>query len=146
MSYSQLAVILTGFLAGFISIIIVVFLLKRYKKEEDGYDDIKNTSFVFSGNIKQTGLLDAVQLLELGAREGVLHVYSGRRKGYLSFYKGKVIDAFFRNLTGRKAVVEMFKIDDGDFYFEPKTVDQPRMIKDSIIDLAFELDKVDNKN
>jgi hypothetical protein len=95
------------------------------------------TSFMFSGNLKQTSLLDAIQFLEIGKREGILHIYSGRRKGYLTFSGGKVIDAFYRNTTGREGVLMMLDLEEGDFYFEPKAVQQPHLISDSIMDLAF---------
>ncbi|MBD3390873.1 MAG: DUF4388 domain-containing protein [Chitinivibrionales bacterium] len=111
------------------------------RRPDEGGDDIKNTSFVFSGNLKQTNLLEAVQFLEIGRREGILHVYSGRRKGYLIFSSGQVTDAFYRNQTGREAVFSMLGLEEGDFYFEPKTIRQPRLIAESIMDIAFEWDE-----
>ncbi len=139
MSYTYLLVILTGAAAG-IGVSLLSALLFRSRKTKLEYSgDLKNTSFVFSGNLKQTNLLEAIQFLEIGRREGILHIYSGRRKGYLIFSKGTVIDAFYRNHTGREAVIQMFEIDEGDFYFEPKTICQPRIITESILDLAFEL-------
>ncbi len=142
MSYTQLIIILTGISAGIgISLATSIALKSRKVKSTAGDDTLRNTSFVFSGNLKQTNLLEAIQFLEIGRREGILHVYSGRRKGYLIFSKGTVIDAFYRNLTGREAVIHMFNIDEGDFYFEPKAICQPRIIMESILDLAFELDE-----
>ncbi len=141
MSYTQLILISTGISAGIGVSLAVALALKSHKAKSTPVDDsIKNTTFVFSGNLKQTNLLEAIQFLEIGRREGILHIYSGRRKGYLIFSKGIVIDAFYRNLTGREAVIRMFNIDEGDFYFEPKTICQPRVITESILDLAFELD------
>jgi hypothetical protein len=96
-----------------------------------------HTSFMFSGNLKQTGIVDAVQFLEIGKREGILHIYCGRRKGYITFSKGKVIDAFYRNTTGREAMFSMLDLEEGDFYFEPKQIEQPRLISDSIMDIVF---------
>ena len=146
MSIIQTIVIVSGLLAGIGVTIFISFLLKKKEgKPENDYDP-KNTTFVFSGNLKQTNLLETVQFLELGRREGILHIYCGRRKGYLTFYKGRVIDAFYRNYTGREAVIQMFEIDEGDFYFEPKKIYQPIIIKDSIINLAFEWDERKQKN
>lgn len=141
----QLLIIITGIVSGFASGLLCSFLLKRHKKKQVKTGDPKNTTFVFSGNLKQTNLVDTVQFLEIGRREGVLHIYSGRRKGYLIFSKGKVIDAFYRNDTGREAVMLMLEIDEGDFYFEPKTICQPRVITQSIIDLALEFNERQNK-
>ncbi|MDG5814116.1 DUF4388 domain-containing protein [Chitinispirillales bacterium ANBcel5] len=103
-----------------------------------------NTSFVFSGNLKHTSLLDAIQFLEIGRREGILHVYCGRRKGYLTFLKGQVIDAFYRNETGREAIFLMLSLEEGDFYFEPKEITQPRLISETMMDIAFEWDERKN--
>ncbi len=141
----QLLIILTGIVSGFGVGLLNSHLLKTRKSKKVKTDNSKSTTFVFSGNLKQTNLVDAVQFLGIGRREGVLHIYSGRRKGYLIFSKGNVIDAFYRNYTGREAVLSMLEIDDGDFYFEPKTICQPRVITDSIIDLAFEFSERQNK-
>ena len=141
----QLLIIITGIVSGIGVGLLSSFLLKIRKSKKVKTDDSKNTTFVFSGNLKQTNLVDAVQFLEIGRREGVLHIYSGRRKGYLIFSKGNVIDAFYRNYTGREAVLSMLEIDDGDFYFEPKTICQPRVITESIIELAFAFNERQNK-
>ena len=108
--------------------------------QTSGNDAARNTAFVFSGSLRQTSLLEAVQFLEIGGREGILHVYSGRRKGYLIFSKGKVIDAFYRNQTGRDGIFTMLSLDEGDFYFEPKTIVQPRLISESIVAIALAWD------
>lgn len=96
-----------------------------------------NTSFIYSGNLKQTSIVDAIQLLEIGKREGVLHIYHGRRKGYIAFRTGAVIDAFYRNTVGREAIFAMMALPEGDFYFESKEVTQPRLITDSVMDLVM---------
>lgn len=145
MPYIQLIIIITGISAGLGVSILVAFFLKSHKERKEDTDDKKSTSFVFSGNLKQTNLLDAVQFLKIGEHEGVLHIYCGRRKGYLTFLKGEVIDAFYRNYTGREAVLHMFEIDEGDFYFEPQKIYQPRIITESILDLAFEWDERRNQ-
>lgn len=119
--------------------VLTAALTRRRGAESPG--EITNTRFVFSGNLKQTNLLEAVQFLEIGRREGILHVYCGRRKGYLIFSNGRVIDAFYRNQTGRDAVLGMLELGEGDFYFEPKTIRQPRLIAESIMDIAFAWDE-----
>ncbi|MBD3321594.1 MAG: DUF4388 domain-containing protein, partial [Chitinivibrionales bacterium] len=73
------------------------------------------------------------------------HIYCGRRKGYLSFYAGKVVDAFYRNTTGREAVFAMLDLEEGDFYFEPKNIIQPQLMQESILDLTFEWDARKNR-
>jgi hypothetical protein len=58
----------------------------------------------------------------------------------LIFVKGQVVDAFYRNVTKRDAIFAMLELEDGDFYFEPKVISQPKLITDSSMDLAFEWD------
>ncbi|MFP4416288.1 MAG: DUF4388 domain-containing protein [Fibrobacterota bacterium] len=136
---NQITIILSSAILGIIAGGLLVYLLRpRPRAQED--DSVKNTTFVFSGNLKQTNLLEAMQFLEIGRREGILHVYCGRRKGYLIFAQGQVIDAFYRNQIGREAVFAMMGLEEGDFYFEPKTIRQPRLISESIMDIAFEWD------
>jgi hypothetical protein len=132
----MLAGVVPGILVGG-GIVWLTQLLRRPKSRDE---TIKNTTFVFSGNLKQTSLLDAIQFLEIGRREGIMHIYCGRRKGYLIFQQGQIIDSFYRNQNGKESVFAMLALDEGDFYFEPKTIQQPRVIAESIMALAFEWD------
>jgi hypothetical protein len=131
---------IAGFLAGAVAGVAVALLKRALTKEKMPEEENYKTTFSFSGNLKQTPLLDAIQFLEMGRREGILHIYCGRRKGYLIFKDGKVADAFYRNDTGKEAAFAMFDLDEGDFYFEAKMITQPRLIGESIMDLAFEWD------
>jgi hypothetical protein len=132
-------IISTGFFCGAAGGAGMLFLIMKVKRKPIIEQPYK-TSFAFSGNLRQTPLLDAIQFLEIGRREGNLHVYCGRRKGYLIFVKGQVVDAFYRNFTKREAVFAMLDLEDGDFYFEPKIISQPKLITDTFMDLAFEWD------
>jgi len=131
--------ILTGILSGVGAGILITFYRKKSGKTISEFEET-NTSFLFSGNLKQTSIVDAVQFLEIGKREGVLHIYCGRRKGYITFSKGKVIDAFYRDKTARDAMYEMMALDEGDFYFESRKIEQPRLTSDSIMDIVMGLD------
>ena len=51
-----------------------------------------------------------------------------------------MVDAFYRNETGREAIFEMLELPEGDFYFEPKLINQPRLMSESMMDIAFEWD------
>lgn len=139
MDTSTIVIISTGFLAGVAGGIGVLFLIMLLRPRPI-VDQPYRTSFAFSGNLRQTPLLDAIQFLEIGGREGILHIYCGRRKGYLIFVKGKVVDAFYRNFTKREAIFAMLDLSEGDFYFEPKVISQPKLITDTSMDLAFEWD------
>jgi len=132
-------IVFSSLMCGVLSGAGILFLIHRAHSSAEQPEQY-NTSFVFSGNLKQTTLLDAIQFLEIGRREGILHIYSGRRKGYLTFIQGQVVDAFFRNQFGREAIFEMLELAEGDFYFEPKQVSQPRLMSDSIMDITFEWD------
>jgi hypothetical protein len=133
-------VLITGLLCGMAAACLLIVLREKKKRAGAEFSGQSNTSFVFSGNLKHTTLLDAIQFLEIGQREGVLHIYSGRRKGYLTFCRGEVVDGFYRNEFGREAIFKMLSIEEGDFYFEPKTITQPKLITDSMMDIAFEWD------
>jgi hypothetical protein len=133
-------VLVTGLLCGAAAASLIILLREKRRRSSAEWTGQSNTSFVFSGNLKHTSLLDAIQFLEIGQREGVLHIYSGRRKGYLTFIKGQVVDGFYRNQIGREAIFRMLGLEDGDFYFEPKTITQPKLITDSMMDIAFEWD------
>ncbi|MCL2689083.1 MAG: DUF4388 domain-containing protein [Chitinispirillia bacterium] len=137
----SLWVIISGALCGISVSAALVFFLEKKRRDASKTPVQYNTSFVFSGNLKQTTLLDAIQFLEIGRREGVLHIYHGRRKGYLTFWKGQVIDGFYRNEVGREAIFQMLSLEEGDFYFEPKEITQPKLISDSIMDITFEWDE-----
>jgi hypothetical protein len=139
MDFMIVVIISTGFIAGVAGGIGTFVLFISIKNRPSPVQSYK-TTFAFSGNLRQTHLLDAIQFLEIGRREGIMHVYCGRRKGYLIFVKGQVVDAFYRNFTRREAVFSMLDLTDGDFYFEPKVISQPRLISDTIMDIAFEWD------
>ncbi len=125
-----------GVVSGAVIGRLFIALLKLFRRRTAPQQSY-HTSFLYSGNLKQTSLVDAMQLLEIGKREGILHVYHGRRKGYIAFAQGMAIDAFYRNATGREAVFAMMGLPEGDFYFESKPVNQPRLITDTIMDLVM---------
>ncbi|MBD3347476.1 MAG: DUF4388 domain-containing protein [Chitinivibrionales bacterium] len=140
MGFIQSFLIEIAAFAGGIGIAVMILFLKNRTRSNLADIQETHTTFVFSGNLKQTSLLDAIQFLEIGRRQGILHIYCGRRKGYLTFADGKVIDAFYRNTTGREAIFAMLDLEEGDFYFEPKMIMQPQLMQESILDLTFEWD------
>jgi hypothetical protein len=137
----SLAAAVLGLAGGAVAGLIILLVKKSLSKEKLPETEQYKTSFTFSGNLKQTPLLDAIQFLEIGGREGILHIYCGRRKGYLIFKEGQVSDAFYRNDTGKEAAFAMLDLDEGDFYFEAKPITQPRLIVESVMALALEWDE-----
>jgi hypothetical protein len=129
----------TGLTSGLMIGIICVYFIRRFRSVKKASNQF-TTRFMYSGNLKQTNLLDAIQFLEIGRREGILHLYIGRRKGYVTFVGGQIVDAFYRNTTGKEAIFQMIDLNYGDFYFESKVINQPRVIKESIMDIALEWD------
>ncbi|MBN2037086.1 MAG: DUF4388 domain-containing protein [Chitinispirillaceae bacterium] len=128
-----------GFASGFFLGLIIVFLIRRLRMAKHAAPQF-TTRFMYSGNLKQTNLLDAIQFLEMGRREGILHIYVGRRKGYIAFSGGRIVDAFFRNTTGKEGIFVMLELEYGDFYFESKILNQPPVMSESIMDIALEWD------
>jgi hypothetical protein len=129
----------TGLGSGLAIGIISVYFIRRSRNARKVSNQF-TTRFMYSGNLKQTNLLDAIQFLEIGRREGILHLYIGRRKGYVTFVGGQIVDAFYRNTTGKEAIFQMIDLNYGDFYFESKIINQPQVIKESIMDIAMEWD------
>jgi hypothetical protein len=130
-----------GLTVGLILGIMAVVLLRRRRvilRTEQQF----STRFMYSGNLGQTNLLDAIQFLELGNREGILHLYEGHNKGYLVFLEGHIIDAFFRDTAGKTAVFQMLELDNGGFYFESRVIRQPRIIFETMIDITLEWDAI----
>jgi len=136
---SVTGIALLGLASGLLVGIMAALLLRRRRTVRRTAVQ-STTRFMYSGNLKQTNLLDAIQFLEIGRREGILHIYVGRRKGYITFAGGQIADAFFRNAIGKEAVFQMLELDYGDFYFESKTISQPRVITESMMDIALEWD------
>jgi hypothetical protein len=136
---SVIGIAAIGFSCGLIVGGFAVLMVRRFRVTKRIMPQF-TTRFMYSGNLKQTNLLDAIQFLELGRREGILHIYVGRRKGYIAFAGGKIVDAFFRNTTGKEGIFLMLELDYGDFYFESKTLNQPPVITESIMDIALEWD------
>ena len=141
---SSVLIISSGFAVGIAAGTAMSVLINHFKPVKESSEQT-STSFLFSGNLKQTSIVDAIQFLEIGKREGILHIYSGRRKGYITFSQGRVIDAFYRNMTGREATFAMLDLGEGDFYFESKIINQPRLISESIMDLVMEWDSHRNR-
>ncbi len=128
-----------GLIVGLILGMAAVVLIRRrrvFLRTEQQF----STRFMYSGNLGQTNLLDAIQFLELGNREGILHLYAGSDKGYLVFQDGHIIDAFFQDTCGKGAVFQMLELDKGDFYFESRVIRQPRIIVETMMDIALEWD------
>jgi hypothetical protein len=144
--YNTLIFSIAGFTSGIILGAGIIIVSRTLSKKKAPEVETYRTTFSFSGNLKQTPLLEAIQFLELGRREGILHIYCGRRKGYLIFKRGQVVDAFYRNETGKDAVFTMLSLEEGDFYFEVETVAQPRIINETVMDLVFEWDAKKNAN
>ena len=137
---SALGIAITGLVCGILVGAVIVVLLRRRRGARNSAAQYI-TRFMYSGNLKQTNLLDAIQFLELGRREGILHIYVGRRKGYITFVGGQIIDAFYRNTTGKEGIFQMLELDYGDFFFESKSINQPQVITESIMNIALEWDE-----
>jgi hypothetical protein len=136
---SVTGIIVLGFICGLLVGTAAAYLLRRRSASKRTARQF-TTRFMYSGNLKHTNLLDAIQFLELGRREGVLHIYVGRRKGYITFVGGQIVDAFFRDSVGKEAIFLMLELDYGDFSFESKVINQPRVITESMMDIALEWD------
>lgn len=102
---------------------------------------LKETSFILSGTFEDNQFVASIETLIKQKRQGVLHLFLGRRKGYLLFRDGSVIDVYYRNVSGKEALKQLLKEQEGEYFFESRAVYQPQMLFEPIMELISELEK-----
>jgi response regulator RpfG family c-di-GMP phosphodiesterase len=72
-----------------------------------------------SGNLREMPLPELVQVLARSRKSGKLKIRSGNDLGEVHFADGDVVNALWSNFRGEEAFYEMFRLQDGDFGFDP---------------------------
>jgi CheY-like chemotaxis protein len=72
-----------------------------------------------SGNLREMPLPELVQVLARSRKSGKLKIRSGNDLGEIHFTDGDVVNALWANFRGEEAFYEMFRLQDGDFGFDP---------------------------
>ncbi len=110
----------------------VISQWSRWKQRVKEEARLKNTTFILSGTLSEKRLRNNLKALAKDGRNGVLHIFTGRRKGYVLFRNGQIIDAFYRNGYGCEAVSKLLLVEDGDYFFEPRAIYQPNLVRKTV--------------
>jgi response regulator RpfG family c-di-GMP phosphodiesterase len=91
-----------------------------------------------SGNLREMGLPELVQVLSQGRKGGKLKIRAGNDLGEIHFAEGEVVNALWSKLRGEEAFYAMLKLQDGDFGLDPGFKPQGRVITANAESLLLE--------
>ncbi|RME64834.1 MAG: DUF4388 domain-containing protein, partial [Nitrospirae bacterium] len=77
-----------------------------------------------SGRLSEISLPDVLQVMEQTSKTGRLYIRTQDTQGWVSLSSGHLMDASFSELTGEDALVELFLLEDGTFYFKAEPVEK----------------------
>jgi hypothetical protein len=101
------------------------------------------------GNLEDFPLTDVFQLILMGERSGMLEVESDHRHAVIYFEKGQAVHAQLDNLSGEKAVYEVFDWKAGNFAFRTDVATPDRTIilecHNLVLEAVRRLDEWDKK-
>lgn len=132
-------VAIVGMVIGFylVSVVLPVILVaRRAKCLNTEIRRLKNTTFVLASTMEKLSLHTCIQNLLETHRQGILHITFMRRKGYILFRDGSLFDAYFRNMSGRDALLLLLKETNGEYYFEPRSITQPNLIQEPWLEIV----------
>ncbi len=84
----------------------------------------------FRGDVQQVSIADMLQLLSMNRRTGSLTLTTASGSGEVQLVDGEVVDAFFRRLEGKKALLRLLAENEGSFTFTASTGVLPRRIQE----------------
>ena len=96
------------------------------------------TSRGVSGQLRELGLPDMVQVLFHGRKSGSLRIRAPGGSGEIHFADGNVVNALWGELRGDEAFFEMLKLEDGEFGLDPSFRAETRVIHQSSEALLLE--------
>ncbi|RME63119.1 MAG: response regulator, partial [Nitrospirae bacterium] len=91
-------------------------ILKRAKKSA--------TEGALSGRLSEIGLPDLLQVMEQTSKRGKVYIKAQGKEGWVSLSSGHIMDASFAELSGEDALVELFLLEDGTFYYKAEPVEK----------------------
>jgi response regulator RpfG family c-di-GMP phosphodiesterase len=91
-----------------------------------------------SGNLREMGLPELVQVLSQGRKGGKLKIRAGNDLGEIHFAEGDVVNALWGKMRGEEAFYAMLKLQDGDFGLDPSFKPQGRAIMENAESLLLE--------
>lgn len=88
------------------------------------------------GNIESFPLADVITLLSNSGKSGILFIKGTKSgeslEGKIYIKNGKIINAICKDLKGEEAFYCLFLIEEGNFSFESKEVDSPKLIDKNV--------------
>jgi uncharacterized protein DUF4388 len=91
-----------------------------------------------SGNLREMGLPDMVQVLFHGRKSGSLRIRTRDGSGEIHFVDGNVVNALWGEARGEEAFYAMLRLDDGEFGLDPSFRSTSRVIHQSSEALLLE--------
>ncbi|MCL4478077.1 MAG: DUF4388 domain-containing protein [Deltaproteobacteria bacterium] len=86
----------------------------------------------FIGNLHDISISELIQMLELNRKSGAMQINDGHEIGWLLFDKGKIIDAYYGDITHESAAYRILCLTDGEFDIKFKdVVGEPRINTDT---------------
>ncbi len=86
----------------------------------------------FTGNLHDISIAELIQMLELNRKSGTLQISDTNEIGWLLFDKGKIIDAYYGDLTRENAVYRILFLIEGEFDIRFKNIiGEPRISVDT---------------
>ncbi|HEY8076644.1 MAG TPA: HD domain-containing phosphohydrolase [Labilithrix sp.] len=91
-----------------------------------------------TGNLKEMGLPDMVQVLFHGRKTGRLEIRSAGKSGEIHFLEGNIAQAKLGEINGTDAFYAMLRFQEGDFELDPSFTPPERVIQESSEALLLE--------
>ena len=91
-----------------------------------------------SGDLREMGLPDIVQVLFHGRKTGNLRVKSNGKSGEIHFLEGAIANAVLGALSGTEAFYAMVRFTEGEFALDPSFVPPKRLVQESAEALLLE--------
>ncbi|MGB9735484.1 MAG: DUF4388 domain-containing protein [bacterium] len=86
----------------------------------------------FTGNLQDVSIVELIQMLELNRKSGTIQINDTNEIGWLLFDKGRIIDAYYGDLTRESAVYRIILLTEGEFDIRFKdVVGEPRISVDT---------------
>ncbi len=82
----------------------------------------------FTGNLQDISIVELIQMLELNRKSGTIQINDANEIGWLLFNKGRLVDAYYGDLTRANAVYRILFLTEGEFDIKFKDIiGEPRI-------------------
>jgi tetratricopeptide (TPR) repeat protein len=91
--------------------------IRRLRLQLD--EEAQQRTDLIRGKLEDISLPDVIQMLESARKTGTLQIRFADRLGRIFFQNGGMIHASFKESVGEEAILQLFRLQGGDFIFEP---------------------------